>query len=42
MQKKIIEKPEIFKDMVGEFLGYSDWKLVTQKEIDNFLKYLEQ
>ncbi len=32
MQKKIIEKPEMFKNMVGEFLGYSDWKLVTQKE----------
>ena len=36
MQKKIIEKPEMFKDMAGEFLGYRDWKLVTQKEIDNF------
>ena len=36
MQKRIIEKPEMFKDMVGEFLGYSDWKSVTQKEIDNF------
>ena len=32
MQKKIIEKPEMFKNMIGEFLGYSDWKLVTQKE----------
>ena len=28
---------EIFKEMVGEFLGYSNWKLVTQKEIDNFV-----
>ena len=36
MQKKIIEKPEMFKNMVGEFLGYSNWKLVTQKEINNF------
>ena len=35
MQKRIIKKPEMFKDMVGEFWGYSNWKLVTQKEIDN-------
>ncbi len=36
MQKKIIEKPDMFKEMVGEFLGYSDWKLITQKEINDF------
>ena len=36
MQKKIIEKPEMFKNMLGEFLGYSNWKLVTQKDINNF------
>ena len=41
MQKKIIEKPEIFKNMIGEFLGYSDWKLVTQKEINNFASATE-
>ncbi len=36
MQKKIIENPEMFKSMKGEFLGYSEWKLVTQKEINKF------
>lgn len=36
MQKKIIEKPEIFKNMIGEFLGYSNWILVTQKRINDF------
>ncbi len=36
MQKKIIENPEIFKSMKGEFLGYSEWILVTQKEINKF------
>ena len=41
MQKKIIEKPEIFKKMIGEFLGYSEWKLVTQKEINNFANATE-
>ena len=41
MQKKIIEKPEMFKNMVGEFLGYSDWKLVTQKEINDFASATE-
>ena len=41
MQKRIIEKPEMFKNMVGEFLGYSDWKLVTQKEINDFASATE-
>ena len=40
MQKKIIKNPEMFKNMVGEFLGYSDWKLVTQKEINDFAKLI--
>lgn len=34
--KKIIDTPSDFKNMIGESLGYSDWKLVTQNEINHF------
>ena len=34
--KKIIESPKEFLNMNGEILGVSPWKLVTQKEINNF------
>ena len=36
MSKKIIESPDMFKSMAGNFLGYSEWKQVTQKEIDRY------
>ena len=41
MPKRIISNPNKFKDMIGEFLGYSEWKKVTQKEIDNFANATE-
>ena len=41
MSKKIIESPDMFKSMAGNFLGYSEWKQVTQKEIDNFASATE-
>ena len=31
----------MFKSMAGNFLGYSEWKQVTQKEIDNFASATE-
>ena len=36
MTKKIIESPEDFKNLIGTSLGVSKWKLVTQKEINEF------
>ena len=36
MTKKIIESPEDFKKLIGTSLGVSKWKLVTQKEINQF------
>ena len=41
MGKKIIESPTEFKNLIGEFLGYSNWKLVTQKEINHFANATE-
>ena len=36
MSKKIVDSPDMFKNMIGEFLGYSSWKRITQTEINNF------
>ena len=36
MLKKIVESPDVFKSMIGEPLGYSSWKKVTQTDINNF------
>ena len=36
MLKKIVKSPNVFKSMIGESLGYSSWKKVTQKDINNF------
>ena len=36
MSKIIVESPDMFKSMIGESLGYSSWKKITQKNINNF------
>ena len=36
MTKRIIESPHFFKNIIGDFLGYSSWKKITQKEINSF------
>ena len=36
MSKKIIDSPKDFKNIIGESLGTTNWKEVTQKEIDSF------
>ena len=36
MPKIIVESPNMFKSMIGEYLGYSSWKKVTQTDINNF------
>ena len=41
MSKKIIDSPYALKKMEGSFLGYSSWKIVTQKEINNFANATE-
>ena len=41
MNKKIIDNPQEFINIVGETLGTSEWKLVTQKEINNFASATE-
>ena len=41
MSKKIINSPSGFKNIIGEFLGSTDWKLITQKEIDSFAEATE-
>ena len=41
MSKKIIDSPYALKKMAGSFLGYSSWKIVTQKEINNFANATE-
>ena len=41
VKKNIIESPEYFKTIISQHLGYSSWKLVTQKEIDNFASATE-
>ena len=41
MSKKIIRAPSEFKDMVGKSLGNSEWKLVTQEQIDAFASATE-
>ncbi len=41
MSKKIINSPKEFKEIIGQSLGTSDWKLVTQKEIDSFANATE-
>ena len=35
MSRKIINSPTDFKNIIGEFLGSTDWKLITQKEIND-------
>ena len=41
MSKKIIDSPKEFKEIIGQSLGTSDWKHVTQKEIDSFANATE-
>ena len=41
MSRKIINSPKDFKNIIGEFLGSTDWKLITQKEINSFAKATE-
>ena len=41
MSKKIIDSPKEFKEIIGQSLGTTDWKLVTQKEIDSFANATE-
>ena len=41
MSKKVIDTPKEFKNIIGELLGTSAWKLVTQEEIDNFANATE-
>jgi acyl dehydratase len=41
MSKKIIDSPKEFKETIGQSLGTTDWKLVTQKEIDRFANATE-
>ncbi len=36
MSKKIIDSPKEFKNIIGESLGSTEWKLITQKEINSF------
>ena len=36
MSKRIIKSPEMFKNMIGDFLGKSQWIQVTQTEINSF------
>ena len=36
MSRKIIDSPKVFKNIIGESLGTTNWKEVTQKEIDSF------
>ena len=36
MSKKVIDSPKVFKNIIGESLGTTNWKEVTQKEIDSF------
>ena len=31
----------MFKSIIGDFLGYSEWKHITQKEINNFANATE-
>ena len=37
MSKKVIDSPKDFKNIIGESLGTTNWKEVTQKEIDSLL-----
>ena len=41
MSRKIINSPKDFKNIIGEFLGSTDWKLITQKEINSFAEATE-
>ena len=41
MSKRTIESVNMFKNMTGEFLGYSEWKKVTQSEINKFANATE-
>ena len=41
MAKKIIDTPKYFKNIIGETLGTTDWKLVTQSDIDCFASATE-
>ena len=41
MSKKIINSPKEFKEIIGQSLGTTAWKLVTQKEIDSFANATE-
>ena len=41
MSRKIINSPTDFKNIIGEFLGSTDWKLITQKEINSFAEATE-
>ena len=41
MPRKIIDYPKDFKNIKGELLGRTNWKLITQKEIDSFAEATE-
>ena len=41
MKKKIIDNHSDFKNIIGEPLGKSKWKLVSQKEINDFANATE-
>ena len=36
MEKKFIESPHDFKNLIGNELGISPWKLIDQEAIDKF------
>ena len=38
MALKIIDHPDIFKNIRGELLGHSEWHEVTQKEINTLVQ----
>ncbi len=38
---KVLESPKSFKDIIGQPLGISEWKLVSQNEINNFAEATE-
>ena len=41
MVRKIIESPYDFKNLIGKNIGKSEWKIINQKNINDFAKATE-
>ena len=41
MPKKLIDSPKEFKKIIGDSLGTTEWKLISQKDIDRFANATE-